>query len=166
MDNLVFSDALIGDLIENTLSEDDALDWFGAAPPDLTLIGRVRSPNWLYTYLKSFYNDGSRQFGANNKLFPNVGMPNVLHELQGDVNCEDHGSDDPSQCELSHLAGTGSMSESEFDGTVAELVNFLYYIGEPIRARRQEIGVWVLLFLAVLYILTFLMGREFAKDYH
>ncbi len=166
MDNLVFSDALIGDLIENTLSEDDALDWFGAAPPDLTLIGRVRSPNWLYTYLKSFYNDGSRQFGANNKLFPNVGMPNVLHELQGDVNCDDHGSDDPSQCELSHLAGTGSMSESEFDGTVSELVNFLYYIGEPIRARRQEIGIWVLLFLAVLYILTFLMGREFAKDYH
>ena len=166
MSNLVFGDALIGDLIENTLSKDDALDWFGAAPPDLTLIGRVRTADWLYTYLKSFYNDSSRQFGANNKLFPNVGMPNVLHELQGDVSCDDHGSDDPSQCELSHLAGSGSMSESEFDGTVAELVNFLYYIGEPIRARRQEIGVWVLLFLAVLYIFTFLMGREFAKDYH
>lgn len=164
--NLVFDDSLIGDLIENTMSVENAESWFGAAPPDLTLAGRVHSPDWLYTYLKSFYNDEARLFGANNKLFPNVAMPNVLHSLQGDVTCDDHGTGDPTQCDLHHVEGTGSLSPEEFDSTIADLVNFMYYIGEPVRARRQEIGVWVLAFLAVLYILAALMGREFSKDYH
>lgn len=166
LENLVFDGSLIGDLIENSFSKDDAREWFGAAPPDLTLIGRIRPTDWLYTYLRSFYNDPSRQFGTNNKVFPNVGMPNVLHGLQGDMLCDDHGTDDPTQCDLSHVAGTGSMTEDEFDGAMADLVNFLYYIGEPIRSRRQEIGIWVLAFLAVLYVLVTLMGREFRKDYH
>jgi cytochrome c1 len=90
----------------------------------------------------------------------------VLHELQGDVTCDDHGADDPTQCDLTHVAGTGSMSEVEFDETIADLVNFMYYIGEPVRSRRQEIGIWVLAFLAALYVLTALLGREFSKDYH
>ncbi len=163
--NLVWDDSLIGDLIENSLSEEDANNWFGAAPPDLTLAGRVHSPDWLYTYLKSFYNDAARPFGTNNKLFPNVAMPNVLYDLQGDVSCDDHGSGDPTQCDL-HFEGGGTMSEQEFDTAVADLVNFLYYIGEPVRDRRQEIGRWVLIFLAFLYVLAALMGREFSKDYH
>jgi len=166
MANLVFDDALIGDLIENALTEDDAKQYFAAVPPDLTLAGRVHSPDWLYTYMKSFYNDSSRPLGANNKVYANVGMPNVLHELQGDVTCDDHGADDPTQCDLTHVAGTGSMSEVEFDETIADLVNFMYYIGEPVRSRRQEIGIWVLAFLAALYVLTVLLGREFSKDYH
>ena len=90
----------------------------------------------------------------------------MLHGLQGDMLCDDHGTDDPTQCDLSHVAGTGSMTEDEFDGAMADLVNFLYYIGEPIRSRRQEIGIWVLALLAVLYVLVTLMGREFRKDYH
>lgn len=166
VENLIFDGSLIGDLITNSMAAEDAEAWFGAAPPDLTLIGRVRSPDWLYTYLKSFYVDDARQFGANNKVFANVGMPNVLHELQGDVICDSHGEEDMSHCELIHVEGTGTLSEAEFDTTVAELVNFLYYIGEPIRDTRQSIGVWVLLFLAVLYVLTVLIGREFSKDYH
>lgn len=166
MANLVFDDSLIGDLIENSMSEENAQNWFGAAPPDLTLTGRVHSPDWLYTYLKSFYNDDSRPFGVNNKIFPNVAMPNVFHELQGDVTCDDHGTGDPAQCELHHVEGTGELSAEEFDSMVGDLVNFLYYIGEPVRARRQEIGVWVLLFLGVLYVLSALMAREFSKDYH
>jgi len=93
-------------------------------------------------------------------------MPNVMQQLQGDVLCDDHGTDDPSNCDLSHVSGTGSLSETEFDGVVADMVNFLYYIGEPIRARRQEIGIWVLLFLGILYVLVTLLGREFRKDYH
>ncbi len=164
--NLVFDDALIGDLIENNMSEENAESWFAAVPPDLTLAGRVHSADWLYTYLKSFYNDDSRMFGANNKLFANVAMPNVLHSLQGDVICDDHGTDDPTQCDLHHVEGSGSLSPEEFDNVIADLVNFMYYIGEPVRARRQEIGIWVLAFLAVLYILAALMGREFSKDYH
>jgi cytochrome c1 len=164
--NLIYDDASIGDLIENAISEEAAKEWFGAAPPDLTLAGRVHSPDWIYTYLRSFYNDPSRPLGANNKIFPNVGMPNVFHELQGDVMCDDHGADDPTQCDLTRVAGTGSMTEAEFDETVKDLTNFLYYIGEPVRSRRQEIGIWVLAFLAVLYGLTALLGREFSKDYH
>ncbi len=162
LENLIFDDSLIGGLIVNNLSEDDAKAWFSTVPPDLTLIGRVRSADWLYTYLKSFYADDSRPFGTNNTVFANVAMPNVLHELQGDVECEMHDG----HCELHHAEGSGSLSEAEFDETVADLVNFLYYIGEPIRSRRQEIGIWVLLFLAFFYVLTALVGREFGKDYH
>lgn len=166
LENLIFDDSLIGDLIENSMSEEDAKVWFGAAPPDLTLAGRVHSADWLYTYLKSFYNDDTRPFGTNNKVFPNVGMPNVLHSLQGDVTCDDHGADDPTQCDLQHVSGTGSLSEAEFDETVADLVNFLYYIGEPVRATRERLGIWVLLFLGIMYIFVFLLSREFSKDYH
>ena len=166
LDNLVFDDSLIGDLIENSISEEDARNWFGAAPPDLTLSGRVHTADWLYTYLKSFYNDPSRPLGTNNKTFPDVGMPNVLHELQGDVTCGNHGAGDPGQCELQYIEGTGAMSAEEFDIVIADLVNFLYYIGEPIRNRRQEIGIWVLILLTVLYAFTALMGREFSRDYH
>ena len=166
LENLVFDDSLIGDLIENSISEEDARNWFGAAPPDLTLSGRVHTADWLYTYLKSFYNDQSRPLGTNNKTFPDVGMPNVLHELQGDVTCDNHGTGDPGQCELQYIEGTGAMSAKEFDIVITDLVNFLYYIGEPIRNRRQEIGIWVLIFLTVLYVFTALMGREFSRDYH
>ena len=120
----------------------------------------------LYTYLKSFYNDQSRPLGTNNKTFPDVGMPNVLHELQGDVTCDNHGTGDPGLCELQFVEGTGAMSAKEFDIVITDLVNFLYYIGEPIRNRRQEIGIWVLIFLTVLFAFTALMGREFSRDYH
>lgn len=166
LENLIFDDSSIGDLIENSMSEEDAKNWFGAAPPDLTLIGRVRTPEWLYTYLRSFYDDPSRPMGSNNKIFANVGMPNVLHELQGTQICDDHGADDPTKCELTHVAGTGSMAPAEFDSAMSDLVNFLYYIGEPVRSERKALGIWVLLFLGVLYVLVALMGREFAKDYH
>jgi cytochrome c1 len=87
-----------------------------------------------------------------------------LHELQGDVICESHG--DPDHCELQHVEGSGEQTPAEFDATVADLVNFLYYVGEPIRSRRQEIGIWVLVFLGILFVLTTLVGREFSKDYH
>jgi ubiquinol-cytochrome c reductase cytochrome b subunit len=164
--NVIFDDTLIGDPITNSMDPENAKSWFGAAPPDLTLIGRVRSPAWLYTYMKSFYEDPSRPLGANNSLYANVGMPNVLVNLQGMVICDDHGLNDPAHCELTHVDGTGSLNEVEFDRVIADLVNFLYYIGEPSRSRRQEIGVWVLAFLALMIVLTTLIGREFGKDYH
>ena len=145
------------------MSKSDAENWFGSAPPDLTLAGRVHSPDWLYTYLRSFYNDETRPLGTNNTIYQNVGMPNVLYDLQGDViqKCDELGE----HCEL-HAEGNGSMSLEEFDLAMADLVNFLYYIGEPVRDKRQQIGIWVLLFLGLLYILAYLMGREFSKDYH
>jgi len=163
MANLVFDDALIGDLIENAMSKSDAETWFGAAPPDLTLAGRVHSPDWLYTYLRSFYNDEARPLGTNNTIYQNVGMPNVLYDLQGDVAQECDALGD--HCEL-HAEGNGLMSLQEFDLAITDLVNFLYYVGEPVREKRQDIGFWVLIFLGFLYVLAYLLGREFSKDYH
>ena len=166
VENLIFDGSLIGDLIVNAMANKDSEGWFGVAPPDLTLVGRVRTPDWLYSYLKGFYADDSKTFGTNNKIFANVAMPNVLHELQGDVVCDSHGDPDSSHCTLEHIEGTGALTPAEFDATVADLVNFLYYVGEPIRSRRKEIGIWVLAFLSVLFVLTTLVGREFSKDYH
>lgn len=144
------------------MSVDNAKNWFGALPPDLTLIARVRSPDWLYTYLRSFYADSSRPWGVNNTVFPNVGMPNVMHELQGDVVCEGEAG----HCEPTHVAGTGSMAPEEFDATVADLVNFLYYIGEPVRAERERLGFYVLGFLAILFVFVTLLNREYWKKIH
>jgi ubiquinol-cytochrome c reductase cytochrome b subunit len=163
LENVIFNDHQIGDLMENSMSTDNAKNWFGAAPPDLTLIGRVRSPEWLYTYLRTFYADSSRPWGVNNVVFPNVGMPNVLHELQGDVVCA---GGDVAHCELEHVAGTGSMTPEEFDNTVADIVNFLYYIGEPVRAQREYMGFFVLGFLAILFVFTSLLNREYWKKIH
>ena len=162
MDNLIFNDSQIGDLMANAMSVDNAKNWFGAAPPDLTLIGRVRSPEWLYSYLRSFYADDSRPWGVNNTVFPNVGMPNVMHELQGDVIC----AGEAEHCELEHISGTGTMAPEEFDGAVADLVNFLYYVGEPIRAKRERMGFFVLGFLAILFVFVTLLNREYWKKIH
>ena len=166
LENMTFGGESIGDLIENNINGDDAANWFGSSPPDLTLIGRIQSPDWLYSYLRSFYTDESRVFGVNNKIFPNVGMPNVLYELQGEMVCDDHESGNPEDCELTHVEGTGSLSPEEFDEAVYDLVNFLYYIAEPIRTKRESIGVWVLIFLAFLFIWTLLLNREYWKDIH
>ncbi|MCB1649028.1 MAG: cytochrome c1 [Pseudomonadales bacterium] len=160
LDNLIFDDHQIGDLMDNAMSTENAKNWFGATPPDLTLIGRVRSPEWLYTYLRSFYADESRPYGVNNKVFPNVGMPNVMHELQGDIVCAGE------HCELEHEAGTGSMTPEQFDKTVADVVNFLYYVAEPIRATREYIGFFVLGFLAILFVFVTLLNREYWKGIH
>jgi ubiquinol-cytochrome c reductase cytochrome b subunit len=165
MDNLVFGDAAIGDLMENNMDADDSNNWFGKTPPDLTLAGRLHSPAWLYGYLRSFYTDESRVWGVNNTVFPNVGMPNVLYDLQGDVVCTNN-ADAPEDCELSHVAGTGEMTPEEFDAFVYDMVNFLYYVGEPVRLKRQEIGVYVLGFLAILFVLTTLLNREYWRRIH
>jgi len=163
--NLAFGGQAIGDLMDNTLQDIHANDWFGVPPPDLTLIARVRGPAWIYTYLRSFYEDDSRIWGVNNKVFPNVGMPNVMYELQGDVICSNNAAE-PENCDLRHVAGTGSVSPEEFDEIIYDMVNFLYYIGEPVRLKRQEIGVYVLGFLAILFILTLLLNREYWRRIH
>ncbi|MGM0633330.1 MAG: ubiquinol-cytochrome c reductase [Pseudomonadota bacterium] len=164
-DHLLMGNHAIGDLMENSMDPVDANNWFGVAPPDLTLIARVRSPEWLYSYMNGFYIDESRGWGTNNRIFANVGMPNVLHELQGDVVCAND-ADEPANCELEHVAGTGALSPEEFDQFTYDLVNFLYYIGEPVRLQRQQIGVFVLGFLAILFVLVTLLNREYWRKIH
>jgi ubiquinol-cytochrome c reductase cytochrome b subunit len=165
LENIAFGGQAIGDLMDNTMRPEHGNAWFGVVPPDLTLIARVRSPDWIYTYLRSFYTDEARVWGVNNKIFPNVGMPNVLYGLQGEVVCTNNAST-PEECELAHVEGTGKLSPAEFDAMIYDMTNFLYYIGEPVRLKRQEIGVYVLGFLAILFVLVTLLNREYWRRIH
>jgi ubiquinol-cytochrome c reductase cytochrome b subunit len=153
-------DTSIGDLMTSAMPAEESKNWFGVAPPDLTLVARVRSPEWLYGYLKGFYLDSSRPFGVNNRVFANVGMPNVLAGLQGNQVCEGE------HCELAHVEGTGALSEEEFDKVVTDLVNFLTYLAEPARLHRETIGTYVLFFLAFLFVFVYMLNREYWKDIH
>ncbi len=186
LENLVFSDQKIGDLITTAMSPEGAKAWFGATPPDLTQVAKTRGGEWIYNYLKTFYSDPARPLGVNNKVFPNVGMPNVLAGLQG-VQVEacvqrpkiaENGGEmrDPlipglaiteEKCgELVVEDGTGLYSAQEFDDAIYDLTNFLYYVAEPTRLERHRTGVFVILFLIILGCFTYLLNREYWKDVH
>lgn len=160
LESVVFTGQKIGELITTSMDPDQAKSWFGATPPDLTLEARLRSPEWIYNYLKTFYVDDSRPLGVNNGVYPNVGMPNVLLSLQGVQRY------DKESGELLVEEGSGSMNAEEFDAAIYDLSNFLYYVGEPSRLERQRLGIYVLLFLVILGTFTFLLNREFEKDVH
>ncbi|WP_226665801.1 ubiquinol-cytochrome c reductase [Microbulbifer aggregans] len=181
LQNLVLGDDKIGDLMEISMKPDDSKTWFGATPPDLTLVARARSPEWLYTYLRSFYKDESRPTGVNNKVFPNVGMPHVLMELQGLPECapgpkRDHGHvvrDEMGNPIMDAGCGSlqvnkvkGSMTDVEYDQAVFDLVNFMEYIAEPMAETRKRIGFYVLAFILVFFIFAWLLNREYWKDIH
>jgi len=169
-DNLVFTGAKVGELMENSMAEQDGAKWFGAAPPDLTLVARVRNPDWIYTYLRSFYVDESRPFGVNNVVFPSVGMPHVLEELQGIPTkiSEMHTVDGEEKEVIVAIEtdGSGEFSEEEYDEAVRDLVNFLTYSAEPIALERQSLGKWVLGFILLLFVVTYLLKKEFWRDVH
>ena len=160
LESVVFTGQKIGELITTSMDPDQAKSWFGATPPDLTLEARLRSPEWIYNYLKTFYVDDSRPLGVNNGVYPNVGMPNVLLSLQGVQRY------DRENGKLLVEEGSGSMNAEEFDAAIYDLSNFLYYVGEPSRLERQRLGIYVLLFLVILGTFTFLLNREFEKDVH
>ena len=162
---LIFSGQKKGDLITTAMDPVKAKAWFGAPPPDLTMVARARDAEWVYNYLKTFYVDDERPFGVNNKVFENVGMPNVLKELQGvqRLNCAPGIKD----CrEFSIDPGTGKYTEAEFDSMVYDLTNFLHYVGDPSQQQRRSLGKWVLAFLAFLGIFTYFLNREYWKDVH
>jgi len=164
---MIFSDdAAVGDLMISAMPADLGANAFGIAPPDLTLVARARATtsasgtDWLYGYLTGFYEDESRPYGVNNRVFANVAMPNVLEGLQGVQRCED-----ADHCDhLVHVDGTGTLSEEEFNDVIYDLVNFLYYMGEPSRLDRHRIGGYVLLFLAFFGVFAWLLNREYWKD--
>lgn len=163
-DNLLFTADKVGEAMTVAMRRADAKLWFGAAPPDLTVIARARASefgsgsDWLYTYLRGFYRDDARPTGWNNTVFANVGMPHVLWELQGvQVMGADH--------KLS-LDKPGLLSPQEFDATVGKLVAFLAYMGEPMSNFRKQLGVIVLIFLAVTFVFAYALKREYWKDIH
>jgi ubiquinol-cytochrome c reductase cytochrome b subunit len=181
-DNLVLANQKIGSLMDISMPADKAKQWFGAAPPDLTLVARARSPEWVYTYLRHFYVDPSRAVGVNNKVFKDVGMPHALLDLQGLQDCAPgpviaHNGGikrDPltraeildDDCGRYTLVEKGKLSPEEYDSAVFDLVNFLTYVAEPMAEDRKRIGTYTLLFLAFLFIWVWLLNREYWKDIH
>ena len=168
MQNLNFTGGKIGDQIQVSLQEDNAKKWFGKMPPDLSLISRVRGSDWVYTYLKSFYLDESRPLGWNNKLFPNASMPNPLWEMQGLQHAEFGEPDAAGERPVEALKVTqpGNVPPQAYDQAVRDVTNFLEYAGEPAALKRQNIGVWVVLFLAALALLAYLLKQEYWRDVH
>lgn len=184
--NLLFSGQNIGALMTTALPVEASKAWFGAAPPDLTMVAKLRGGEWVYNYLKAFYIDESRPFGVNNKVFENVAMPHALLELQGTPVLACHqvpkiaanGGEvrDPlvpgvavteEKCGFIDVVdGTGQLTPKEFDQAVYDISNFLYYVAEPARMERERLGLYVLLFLVVLYVFTALLGREYNKEVH
>ena len=165
LETVVFTGQKIGEPMTTAMDTDQASNWFGGPAPDLTMVTRARSPEWLYNYLRTFYVDEARPFGVNNKVFEDVGMPHVLLDLQGVQ--RDRCPAGAGDCfELAVDEGTGLYSSEEYDRAVYDLVNFLFYVGEPIRLERQRLGIYVLLFLAFLGGFTWLLNREFWKDVH
>ena len=170
MANLMFTGKKVGDHITNNMASKDAEKWFGAAPPDLTNVARVRGPDWIYTYLRSFYADPSRPFGVNNEVFPLVGMPHVLQDLQGMPYkaYETRLVDGESKEVYVGLKtdGTGVLNSEEYDRTVADLVNYLEYVGEPTKLESRAIGIKVIVFLLIFFVFAYFLKKEFWKDVH
>ncbi len=168
MDNLVFRDAKIGETMSIAMDPEDADAWFGKAPPDLSLVGRARGPDWLYAFLRSFYQDDAG--GWNNTVLPNAAMPHVMWPLQGIARpvyaTHRVGEREVQVIEKLELASPGSMTPEEYDGAVRDLATFLVYLSEPAQLKRKSIGIWVLLFLAVLALLTYLLKAEYWRDVH
>lgn len=170
-DNLLFAVDKVGETMTVAMRKADAKEWFGAAPPDLTVITRSRGADWVYTYLRTFYRDDTRPTGWNNLVFDKVGMPHVMQELQGHlvpVVREVTGEDGkPHQViERLVLAKPGKMTLTEYDALVADLVNYLTWMGEPAKAQRMRTGVAVILFLSLFFVVAFYLKREIWRDVH
>ena len=172
-DNLIFTrnkkgeQTKVGELMKIAMTEDYAKEAFGTKVPDLTVIARSRGADWLYTYLRTFYVDASRPSGHNNKAFPDVGMPNVMWELQGvqeaEIRVDDKGT---KHVESLKITQAGTQSVAEFDQTVNDLVTYMVYMGEPMQLERQTIGLWTLVFLFIFFIVAYMLKKEYWKDVH
>jgi len=139
-EHLMFAGEKPGETITTAMPKEGAAKWFGVTPPDLSLVARAKGTDWIYTYLRGFYEDDSKVFGVNNKVLENASMPDVLWSLKE------------------------GKSEAEFDQDVRDITNFLDYVGEPAKLIRTSLGIWVLLFLGVLLVLTYLLKKEYWKD--
>ena len=177
-DNLLFSADKVGEMMNVAMSKKDGKDWFGVAPPDLSVIARARGADWLYTYLRGFYRDPSTTTGWNNLAFDRAAMPHVLWSLQGERVRTEVTLKDPSGKDLGDGHGgvrkvvkletvtPGSMSTLEYDILARDLVNFLVWVAEPNQILRKQVGFWVLLVLGILIMLTWLLKKEYWKDVH
>lgn len=159
---LLNGSATLVDHVESPMASDDAREWFGqAVPPDLTLVTRVRGPDWVYAFLRGYHRDPGTLTGWNNTVFPNTAMPHVLHGLQGVMVLSQGEDGEPAGLET---AVPGELGPAQYDSLVADLTNFLVYMGDPGRNFRIRTGIYVLLALLVLLVHTHLLYREYWKD--
>ena len=177
-DNLVFGSAKVGDMMNTTLDPKEAKDWFGGVPPDLTLIARSRADgakgsgaDYIYTYLRSYYRDETKATGWNNAAFPNVAMPHVLWQLQGQQRAIFVDEKDPHDASKTvHVfkgfeqVSTGTMNQADYNEAVADLVAYLQWMGEPNQTSRVRLGVWVLLFLAIFTLVAWRLNAAYWRD--
>lgn len=157
--------AKLGSTMQASMDKEAARQVYGVAPPDLSVISRSRGPDWLYTYLRSFYVDNSRPSGWNNLIFPNVGMPNMLAELQGEQELHVE-SREGREIRRLVLGKPGSVKPAEYDVAVADLTNYMVFMGEPVKLVRYNLGIIVLGFLLVLFALVYALKKEIWKDIH
>lgn len=170
-ENLLFAANKPGELMKVSMPPKEAKEWFGVTPPDLTVITRSRGADWVYTYLRSFYRDDTRPTGWNNTAFDKVAMPHVLQELQGyqvpvyrtEV---DHEGKEHQVIDRLELVKTGQMTQVEYDAAMADLVNYLSWMGEPAQSQRMNIGLVVILFLSVFLVVAYYLKKEYWKDVH
>jgi ubiquinol-cytochrome c reductase cytochrome c1 subunit len=173
-DNLLFATDKVGDTMKANIDPKQAKDWFGAVPPDLTLVARSRSghggtgADYLYTYLRTYYRDETKPTGWNNLAFPNVGMPNPLWQLQGErepvyEERKEHGH--TTQVFVGWKQVTpGTLSQKQYDKTVGDLVNYMQWMAEPAQNNRVRLGIWVLLFLAGFTYIAWRLNAAYWKD--
>jgi ubiquinol-cytochrome c reductase cytochrome c1 subunit len=174
--NLLFTTDKVGETMKAALDPRQAKEWFGAIPPDLSVIARSRSAagqgsgaDYLYTYLRTYYRDDSKPTGWNNLAFPSVGMPHVLWELQGErrplfEKKTEHGHETEVFTGRWEVVKTGALDPREYDNAVANLVAFMQWMGEPVQQTRVQIGVWVLLFLAVFTLIAWFLNAAYWKN--
>ncbi len=163
--NLMFNAEKTYETIQSNMSADDSARWFGRTPPDMSLMARARTTEYIYNFLKSFYADPDSPTGVDNLILAGTGMPHVLWELQG-FQTGVFGEDENGTLVFEHFEPlmSGSMSAGEFDSFVRDTVNFLEYISEPVRSTRRTLGVWVLIFLSVFLIVASLLKKQIWKD--
>lgn len=168
VDNLMVTGEKPVETMTTAMRRNDAKEWFGVAPPDLTVIARSRGADWLYTYMRSFYRDPTRPTGWNNTTFPSVAMPHALWDLQGEVVMKKVAgkSHDEHAAPQLVMDKPGQLSAAEYDAVVKDLVNYMVYMGEPAQTKRKITGIFVLFFLFSLTILAYFLKKEFWKDIH
>ena len=169
--DLMVAGGKIGDLMKTSMTAADSEKYFGTVVPDLTLVARLRGEDWVYTYLRSFYVDEKRPLGVNNVVFPDVGMPHVLADLQGLQKAvfreeKDKDGNPHKVFEKFEQVSPGKLSKEEYDAAMRDLTAYLTYMAEPVKLERQSLGIKVMLFLAVFFVLAYLLKKEYWKDVH
>ena len=155
--DLLFTADKIGDPMDIAMQYDEAKEWFGAAPPNLSVTARSRGADWIYSYLRGFYRDSSRTMGWNNTVYKNSAMPHILWELQGEQIFN-------AQLNELTLQKQGVLSPNEYDQFIGDITNFLVFVSEPNQQKRKQIGYYVLAFLFLLLVLAINLKKEYWKN--